>query len=169
VQFVVAGKANPADTVGVELMKRVMAAAEHPTLSARFAYLPYYNPVSAKLLVQGADLWLNTPIRGYEACGTSGMKASMNGALQFSTSDGWVDEIDIDSIGWVLPDNDPGPAIYHTLEHDIAPLFYDRGDDGLPHEWIAKMRANMELMLKQFTAKRMLDDYYAKLYVPAKD
>ncbi len=164
VQFVVAGRANPADTVGVELMKRVMAAAEHPTLAARFAYLPYYNPVSAKILVQGADLWLNTPIRGYEACGTSGMKASMNGALQFSTSDGWVDEIDIDQIGWVLPDNDPGPAIYHTLEEEISPLFYDRSDDGLPHGWIAKMRANMKLMLDQFTAKRMLNEYYAKLY-----
>jgi alpha-glucan phosphorylase-like protein len=167
VQFVVAGRANPADTIGVELMKQVMAASKNPRLTERFAYLPYYNPVSARLLAGGADLWLNTPIRGYEACGTSGMKASLNGALQFSTSDGWIDEVDLEPIGWTLPDNDPAPAIYQTLEHDIAPVFYDRWDDGLPHAWIKMMRANMELVSHQFTATRMLEDYYAKLYAPA--
>jgi len=165
VQFVVAGRANPADTVGVELMKRVMSAAKHADLAGRFAYLPYYNPVSARKLVQGADLWLNTPIRGYEACGTSGMKASLNGALQFSTSDGWIDEVDMKPIGWLLPDSNPASAIYQDLEHEIAPMFYRRDENLLPHEWIKMMRANMKLVLDRFTAKRMLEDYYTKLYL----
>ena len=164
VQFVVSGRANPADTVGVELMNRVIAAARQPNLAEHFAYLPRYNPLSAKLLVRGADLWLNTPIRGYEACGTSGMKASMNGAVQFSTSDGWIDEVKIAPIGWRLPVERPARELYDRLEEDIAPEYYDRGADGLPHAWIKRMRANMELVLKQFTAKRMLNDYYAKLY-----
>ena len=164
VQFVVAGRANPADTVGLELMQRVITASKHPLLSPRFAYLPYYNPVTAKLLVQGADLWLNTPIRGYEACGTSGMKASLNGALQLSTSDGWIDEVDIDTIGWNLPDRDPATAIYKMLEETIAPLFYDRGESGLPSSWIKFIRANMKLILEHFTARRMLEEYYVKLY-----
>jgi starch phosphorylase len=166
VQFVVAGRANPADAVGVELMNRVITASNYPGLKKRFAYLPRYNPTSAKKLVQGADLWLNTPIRGYEACGTSGMKASMNGAVQFSTSDGWVDEIKLSDIGWRLPVEHPASELYDRLDKDIAPMFYDRGEDGLPHAWIKLMRANMALTLKQFTATRMLDDYYAKLYAP---
>jgi starch phosphorylase len=167
IQFVVAGRANPADTVGVELMNRVIAASKHPKLETRFAYLPRYNPVSAKFLVRGADVWLNTPIRGYEACGTSGMKASLNGAVQFSTSDGWVDEVKLSSIGWRLPVDNPATTLYNRLEHEIAPMFYDRDSNGLPHEWIDLMRSNMNMMMQQFTATRMLGDYYAKLYEPS--
>jgi starch phosphorylase len=166
VQFVVAGRANPADTMGVELMNRVIAASRHPKLSAQLAYLPRYNPVTAKLLVRGADLWLNTPIRGYEACGTSGMKASLNGAVQFSTSDGWIDEVKIAPIGWRIPVEHPAAELYERLEQDIAPMYYERGKDGLPHAWIKLMRANMKLVSDQFTATRMLNDYYAKLYEP---
>lgn len=164
VQFVVAGKANPADAVGIELMNRVVAAAGHPELANSFAYLPHYNPMTARLLVQGADLWLNTPVRGQEACGTSGMKASLNGALQFSTSDGWIDEIDPGPIGWVVPVEASGPALYDTLEQQITPLFYERAA-GRPDAWIIKMRANIELIERRFTATRMLHDYYAKLYI----
>jgi starch phosphorylase len=162
-QFVVAGKANPADATGIELMERVIAASKQPDLANSLAYLPHYNPMTARLLVQGADLWLNTPIRGMEACGTSGMKASLNGALQFSTSDGWIDEIDATQIGWVLPVEQSDSALYVTLGHDIASLFYEQ-EDGLPKAWIAKMRANIELIEKQFTSTRMLKDYYEKLY-----
>ena len=169
IQFVVAGRANPADAIGVELMKRVVMAAQSEQFKHRLAYLPAYNPATAKLLVQGADVWLNTPIRGYEACGTSGMKASLNGAVQFSTSDGWIDEIELPRIGWELPVKHAAKSLYDLLEAEIAPKFYDRGDDGLPHEWIKLMRANIELISKQFTATRMLDDYCAKLYAPAGD
>lgn len=166
VQFVVAGRANPADTVGIELMTRVIAASNHPALGARFAYLPRYNPASAKLLVQGSDLWLNTPIRGYEACGTSGMKASLNGALQFSTSDGWLDEVKLSDIGWRVPVEHAAAELYDRLEHTISPLFYERNGMGLPEGWIRLMRTNMRLILEHFTATRMLDEYYAKLYAP---
>jgi starch phosphorylase len=164
IQFIVAGKPNPSDTAGIELMNKVIEAARHPDLTASFAYLPHYNPVASKFLVRGADLWLNTPIRGYEACGTSGMKASLNGALQFSSSDGWIDEVKIKPIGWELAERNPARALYDTLEHEIAPLFYHR-TYGIPHDWIVKMRANMKLITEQFTATRMLDDYFTKLYV----
>lgn len=164
VQFIVSGAANPADTVGVDLMNRVIAAAGDPRLHGRFAYLPHYNPASAALLVQGADVWLNTPIRGQEACGTSGMKASLNGALQLSTSDGWVDEIDMSTIGWVLPEDATAVTLYDIIEQQVAPLFYQRNAETLPEAWIAKMRANITLIEQQFTTKRMLQDYVTKLY-----
>jgi len=165
VQFVVSGRANPADMVGVELMNRVISAAKNSKLAGRFAYLPRYNPVTARLLVRGADVWLNTPIRGYEACGTSGMKASLNGAVQFSTSDGWLDEVKIPPIGWRLPVEHPGGVLYDRLDEEIAPKYYDRAEDGLPHEWIKMMRANMQLIIEHFTASRMIGDYYDKLYM----
>ena len=164
VQFIVSGQANPADTVGVDLMNKVIDASKTAGLEGRFAYLPHYNPASARMLAQGADLWLNTPIRGMEACGTSGMKASLNGALQFSTSDGWIDEVDIPTIGWRLADQDFAESLYHTLEWDIAPLFYDRVNT-IPEKWVANMRTNIELIEQQFTSKRMLDEYYEKLYI----
>ena len=166
VQFIVAGKANPADTVGVELMNRIEAASQHSQLKHRFAYLPHYNPASAKFLVRGADLWLNTPIRGYEACGTSGMKASLNGALQFSTSDGWIDEVSADTIGWILPEGARSNVLYDTLEQAVAPLYYDRTND-VPTAWVQRMRANISLIDEHFTTRRMLADYYDKLYRPS--
>jgi glycogen phosphorylase len=163
IQFIVSGAANPADSVGIDLMNRIITASQMDELQGRLAYLPHYNPASARLLVQGADLWLNTPIRGQEACGTSGMKASLNGALQFSTSDGWIDEVDIEPIGWRLSDTDSSASLYHVLEHEIAPLFYTR-ENTIPISWVAKMRNNIALIEQQFTAKRMLDEYYEKLY-----
>ncbi len=159
VQFIVAGQANPADGLGIKLMNEVIAASDHPSLRARLAYLPGYNPRSARMLVRGADLWLNTPIRGMEACGTSGMKASLGGALQFSTSDGWIDEVDIPSIGWRLDDGKPEDSLYDTLGSKIAPLYYDDREG-----WTKKMRANIELIETQFTTERMLRDYYERLY-----
>lgn len=166
IQFIVAGKANPADTVGVKLMNRIEAASQDARLKHRFAYLPHYNPASAKFLVRGADLWLNTPIRGYEACGTSGMKASLNGALQFSTSDGWIDEVTPDPIGWILPEGAPSNVLYDTLGKTIAPLYYDQ-TDGIPTAWVQRMRANITLIEENFTTTRMLADYYEKLYRPS--
>ncbi|HSX02055.1 MAG TPA: alpha-glucan family phosphorylase [Candidatus Saccharimonadia bacterium] len=163
IQFVVAGQANLADSAGLALMNQVIAASRRPELADSFAYLPHYNPMTARLLVQGGDLWLNTPIRGQEACGTSGMKASLNGALQLSTSDGWIDEIEIEPLGWELPVDEPGPALYHILEHEVAPLFYNQSA-GLPQGWIKKMRAAIDLTEHQFTATRMLNEYYDRLY-----
>lgn len=162
VQFIVAGQANPADDEGLAIMQRLVAVAQREDITPGFAYLPSYTVADAKYLVRGADVWLNTPIQGFEACGTSGMKASMNGAVQFSTSDGWIHEVNIHDIGWLLP-NRAEQAIYKILDEEIAPLFYER-TDGVPTPWIYKMRANMKLALERFTSERMLSDYYEKLY-----
>jgi starch phosphorylase len=168
IQFIVAGQANPADAEGIEMMNRIVKAAKSPELANAFAYLPHYNPRTARLLVQGADLWLNTPLRGMEACGTSGMKASLNGALQLSTSDGWIDEVDAAPIGWIIPEENAANSLYGLLELQAAPLYYGRGENGLPGDWIIKMRANIKLIEDEFTATRMLDDYYGQLYAMSK-
>lgn len=159
VQFIVAGQANPADTLGISLMNQVITAANDSKLKSGLVHLPHYNPATARLLVQGADAWLNTPIRGEEACGTSGMKASLNGALQFSTSDGWFDEIDRASLGWTLAETDSAANLYDTLENEIAPQYYNH-----PETWQALSAANIALAATQFSAARMLHDYEAKLY-----
>ncbi len=159
VQFIIAGTANPADAVGMDLISRIISASNNSVLKTGLAYVPHYNPMAARILVQGADVWLNTPIRGMEACGTSGMKASLNGAVQLSTSDGWVDEINLRSIGWELEEKAVPADLYDALEHEIAPLFYDNSDG-----WTEKMRANIELIEHQFTAKTMLKNYFEKLY-----
>jgi starch phosphorylase len=94
------------------------------------------------------------------------MKASLNGALQLTTSDGWVDEVEIDPIGWRLPANRSAEQLYDLLEHEIAPIFYNR-TSGIPTAWVKKMRANQRLINHKFTTSRMLEDYYSKLYAPA--
>jgi starch phosphorylase len=126
--------------------------------------MPGYSIELSKKLVQGADIWLNTPIRGIEACGTSGMKAGLNGALQMSVSDGWVGEVDWSGFGWVLPDGDPARAAYEFLEKEALPAYYKRGEDGLPKRWIGMMRATMDVVETRFTAARMLKEYRDKLY-----
>jgi starch phosphorylase len=161
IQFIVSGQANPSDEAGVNLMNEVIAASKDERLQGNFAYLPFYNPASARLLVQGADVWLNTPIRGQEACGTSGMKASLNGALQLSTSDGWFDEVDQEPIGWILPEDATAATLYDILEREVAPMFYDD-----KASWEAKMRNNIALIEQQFSAERMLKDYFSHLYFP---
>jgi starch phosphorylase len=163
-QVVISGNANEADVEGMEALEKITAAVQHESLRGRVAYLPHYVTDTTKWLAGGADVWLNTPVRGMEACGTSGMKASLNGALQFSTSDGWFDEVDGAMIGWVLPELDADKVLYDALEHEVAPLFYDRNADGVPVGWTEKLRAAVELMERQFTAHRMLDDYYSKMY-----
>ena len=159
VQFIVSGKANPADATGLGLMNQVIEAAKRPELSEHLAYLPNFNPASARLLVQGADVWLNTPIRGMEACGTSGMKASLNGALPFSTSDGWIDEVDTAPMGWILPEDATSTTLYDILEQQIAPAFYNDASS-----WTTRMERAIELIEARFTAKSMLKAYDAKLY-----
>jgi starch phosphorylase len=164
VQIIISGNANEADVEGMEALEKITAAVQQKNLDGRLAYLPHYVTDTTKWLAGGADLWLNTPVRGMEACGTSGMKASLNGALQFSTSDGWFDEIDRRTIGWVLPEAEAETAVYDMLENDIAPMFYERDESGLPAAWMRKVRAAIEMMEHQFTAHRMLSDYYAKMY-----
>lgn len=163
-QLIISGNANEVDEEGMRVLEEIVGYAQDPHFEGRLVYLPHYAPDMARRLVQGADVWLNTPIRGMEACGTSGMKASLNGALNLSISDGWIDEIDLSKCGWELPENDTAEGLYDLLENLVAPLFYDRDDNELPYGWVQRMRAGMELTERQFTTGRLLRDYYAQLY-----
>ncbi len=166
-QFIIAGKANSEDTEAKRILEEILKYCQTPKLAGKVVYLPGYSVPTTRVLAAGADLWLNTPIRGQEACGTSGMKASLNGALQLSTSDGWIDEVSADCLGWILPEEGIESALYDTLEQKVAPLFYHTNSDGVPEEWAKRMRNTMSLIEKDFTAKRMLHDYMTKLYFPA--
>jgi starch phosphorylase len=162
-QIIISGNANETDQEGMKALELITSAVQRSEFSGRFVFLPHYVTGTTKRLASGADVWLNTPIRGMEACGTSGMKASLNGALQFSTSDGWFDEVDGEKVGWILPEKESEEAFYTRIEQDIAPMFYKR-TDGVPVEWMKKMHASVELMEQQFTAHRMLKDYYERMY-----
>ncbi len=163
IQFVVAGNPNPNDHLALEMLQRILGHTQRPELKDKVVYLPGYSLPTTQRLAAGADVWLNTPIRGQEACGTSGMKASLNGALQLSVSDGWVDEVEPDQIGWILPEDDTETALYDLLQ-EIAALYYDREPSGISIGWLAKMRLVMKLTRTQFSAARMLSDYSEKLY-----
>lgn len=165
VQFVLAGVPNPSDPHSVDILERILADVNRSELHEKVVYLPDYSMTTTRKLVAGADVWLNTPVRGQEACGTSGMKASVNGALQFSTKDGWLDEVDAERIGWVLPEEGAEQALYDTFEREIIPFYYEQAT--YPSRWTALMRQGIELVTNEFNAGRMLDEYRTKLYRPA--
>ncbi len=166
VQFVISGKAHEADKIGQGIAEKIKNLSNNPRSAGRIALLPKYSISVAHELECGADIWINTPIRGKEACGTSGMKASLNGAIQFSISDGWIDEVSkdgrLDGKGWILPDKETdeetAKGLYDILEHEILPKFYEQTD------WVKRMRGTIELVEKDFTTTRMLRDYMEKLY-----
>jgi starch phosphorylase len=175
VQLVFAGKAHPADGAGRELVQQVSRfAREEP----RAAFIENYNLGAAALLVQGADVWLNTPRRLLEASGTSGMKAGANGGLNLSISDGWWDEGRRTACGWTIPssvdvdhpdadDEAEAEALYRLLEERVVPLYYERDPDGLPSGWMAMVRASIRHVAAGFSARRMVLDYYRDCYLPA--
>ena len=119
----------------------------------------------AQVLSKGADIWLNTPVPEREACGTSGMKACLNGVLNLTTNGGWVAEVKHQNIGWVLSEENLATQIYATLKDEIIPLFFDR-PKGIPVGWVEKMKVAVSEIEKNYSAKRMLDDYVSKLYFP---
>ncbi len=129
-------------------------------------FLPDYNLSLARIMVAGCDIWLNTPIIGFEACGTSGMKAALNGVLPVSTRDGWMDEIDLYGIGWQIDDNKINESILNTLEQKVIPLYFDRDQNGIPQKWIVNMINARKLIIERFSTKRMLQDYIDQLYLP---
>lgn len=158
-QFIVAGAASPNDPFQQSLAERLGAAALNTKLAGRFVYFPHYNLEISRILVAGADVWLNTPMAGKEACGTSGMKAGLNGALLLSTPDGWVCEEDWShGGGWILGD------VYDLLKNSLVPLFSQRDEAGLPKSWLIHMRLMMNLIRTKYTTARMLEDYKTKLY-----
>ncbi len=176
-QIVVAGKAHPNDTPGKELIRRLVSFTTAADVRHRIAFLPEYDIRLARSLVTGSDVWLNNPLRPYEACGTSGMKALLNGGLNLSVRDGWWDELYDGRNGWAIPsaedaadpeqrDATESAALLDLLEHEVVPLFYDR-PDGVPHAWLERVRHAVGVTGPAVLASRMLRDYVEQLYMPA--
>ncbi|GMO52099.1 MAG: glycosyltransferase family 1 protein [Termitinemataceae bacterium] len=178
VQLIFAGKAHPHDIPGKELIKSIVHFAEQYDVTNRIMFVENYDMTVAHYLTSGGDVWLNTPRRPMEASGTSGMKAAMNGVLNCSILDGWWDEAYNPNVGWAighgeyyadekLQDDIESKALYDLLERDIIPLFYTRGRDGLPREWIKMMKVCMQEIGQSMSSHRMLMDYSNKFYLPA--
>jgi starch phosphorylase len=177
VQVVVAGKAHPADDHGKHLIQEMVRFADGADVRHRIVVLPDYDISMAQVLYPGCDVWLNNPLRPYEACGTSGMKAALNGGLNLSVLDGWWDEWYDGSNGWAIPsaesadgperrDDEEAAALYELLEQSVAPRFYDRAN-GLPTRWMEMVRHTLATLGPKVQATRMLTDYVRGLYVPA--
>lgn len=161
-RLVLSGQPHPNDVNGLALLSEIRRITEQlPDIAV---YVPDYNLHTARALVAGCDVWLNTPILGYEASGTSGMKAALNGVLPCSTQDGWVAEIDLYGIGWSLDSDRVSTHLLDVLEGDIVPMYYDRGPDGIPSVWERHMRAARQMVLDRFSATRMLREYVELLY-----
>lgn len=162
VQLLMAGKAHKLDTVGKRKLQQIIRYFARE-LNGYALFIPNYDLDVAQAMVRGADIWLNTPRKGKEACGTSGMKAISNGVLQCTVRDGWSAEVDWQGLGWELEDENISESLYQTLEEKIVPLFYDRDGQGIPREWVQMMKGSIQLAEK-YSAKRMMQEYIEKLY-----
>jgi len=162
VQLIVAGKAHYGDEASKQVIHEVIELFS-TALSGYALFIPDYNLTVAQKLVQGSDLWLNTPEYGKEASGTSGMKALANGVLNCSVADGWVPEINMTDKGWLLDHTRLSESIYELLEQKIIPEYYERSQSDLPMAWLAKMKASV-LSFDQFSARRMMEQYVKELY-----
>jgi starch phosphorylase len=178
VQLVIAGKSHPADESGKALIQQMVRFADDPAVRHRIVFLPDYDMSMARYLYWGCDVWLNNPLRPLEACGTSGMKSALNGGLNLSVRDGWWDELYDGRNGWAIPtadgvddpdrrDDIEASALYDLLSTQVAPLFYDRGADGVPDRWTALVRHTLATLSPKVQATRMVRDYVTDWYVPA--
>jgi glycogen phosphorylase len=176
VQIVVAGKAHPKDHPGKALIREIVQLSRDPAVQKRLVFIEDYGIEVARDLVQGVDLWLNNPRRGEEACGTSGMKAGVNGILNLSILDGWFDEAYEESGGWAIGGREPysedqdeyhATTIYSLLENEIVPMYYSGREDGFPEEWLRRMKQCLTYVSPHFNSQRMLGEYMSKLYEPA--
>jgi starch phosphorylase len=178
VQFVFAGKAHPADEPGKALIREIDRLTRDAEVGHRFVFIPDYDIGIARTMYHGCDVWLNTPRRPMEACGTSGMKAALNGGLNCSIRDGWWDEMSDGENGFDITSFDDDPdldrrdrreasAAFEVIERKIVPLFYGRHDDGLPHGWIEKITTNWATLGWNVIAGRMVRDYVTEYYEPA--
>jgi glycogen phosphorylase len=178
IQLVIAGKAHPADDGGKKLIQEIVRFADDPEVRHRIVFLPNYDIAMAQPLYPGCDVWLNNPLRPYEACGTSGMKSALNGGLNLSILDGWWDEWYDGNNGWAIPSadgvDDPdrrddleAAALYDLIEHDVAQRFYDVDVDGVPTRWIEMVRHTLKSLGPKVLATRMVRDYVRQLYTPA--
>ena len=177
VQIIFAGKAHPQDTGGKELVQEVIRIARREEFRQHILFIEDYDMCVARYMVQGVDLWLNTPRRPSEASGTSGMKAAINGVINMSILDGWWHEAYNPDIGWAIgreedygddeyQDDVESNAIYEMLEKEVVPLFYNRGADRLPRQWIARMKASMSAICPKFNTNRMIHQYIERSYNP---
>jgi starch phosphorylase len=179
-QIVIAGKAHPADEGGKLLIQQMVKFADDPRVRHRIVFLPDYDMAMATSLVQGCDIWLNNPLRPLEACGTSGMKAALNGGLNLSVLDGWWDEWFDGANGWAIPSADgvadparrdelEAAALYDLLSQSVAPLFYDGAGEGGsgPQRWLEMVAHTLRTLGPKAQATRMVREYVTRLYVPA--
>jgi starch phosphorylase len=177
VQIIFAGKAHPADREGQDLIRRLFLLTQGE-FRGRLVFLEDYDIGMGQMLVQGCDVWLNTPRRPQEASGTSGQKSPVNGGINLSILDGWWIEGHRGDNGWAIGDGTTdadieaqdrrdGEALYTLLEEEVVPRFFDRAADGLPHRWIETMKASIESVVPQFSAHRMVRDYVLGAYLPA--
>jgi starch phosphorylase len=178
VQLVIAGKSHPADDGGKALIQQIVRFADAPDVRHRIVFLPDYDMSMARYLYWGCDVWLNNPLRPLEACGTSGMKAALNGGLNLSIRDGWWDECYDGENGWAIPTadgvDDPerrdaleAGALYELIAAQVAPQFYDRQADGMPTRWVALVRHTLTVLRPQVQASRMVQEYVQRFYAPA--
>lgn len=178
VQFIFAGKAHPKDDPGKEVIRDLIRVAERPELRRQLVFLEDYDIGLARRMVQGVDIWLNTPRRPLEASGTSGMKVAVNGGLNLSILDGWWAEAYNGENGWAIggeevhedrqyQDKIDSEALYDLLEEVVAPLFYDRGADGLPRGWIRRIKESMRTVCPQFNTNRAAEEYTRRFYIPS--
>ena len=177
VQMLFAGKAHPADRPGQELIQHIFELSRRPEFAGRVFFLENYDMRMGRMLVQGVDVWLNTPRRPLEASGTSGQKVAMNGGLNFSIADGWWPEGWNGDNGWVIGSDNPAGddarqdaedalSLYETLESVIVPLYYERDGDDLPRRWIRMMKESIASLTPRFSASRMVRDYAENGYLP---
>ncbi len=180
VQLVIAGKAHPADLAGQKMVREWISFIRRPEVFGRVMFLSDYDMLLSERLVQGVDLWLNTPRRPWEACGTSGMKVLVNGGLNFSELDGWWAEAYSPKVGWALGDglehgDDPvwdqveAESLYEKLEQEVIPAFYERDRNNRPSGWIQRIRESMACLTPRFSSNRAVREYTESYYLPASE
>ena len=178
IQFIFSGKAHPKDSEGKDIIKRLFEFTRSFQAKNKIVFLENYDMNVARYLVQGADVWLNTPRRPYEACGTSGMKAAMNGVLNVSILDGWWNEGYSNTAGWAIghgemytdadyQDTIESQALYNVLENGVIPTFYDRKSGEISSAWLSKMKTSMMLIMRKFCSLNMIDAYDRRFYARA--
>jgi starch phosphorylase len=178
VQLIIAGKSHPADDGGKQLIQQMVQFADDPAIRHRIAFLPGYDIGMARYLYWGCDVWLNNPLRPLEACGTSGMKAALNGGLNLSIRDGWWDEWFDGQNGWAIPtadgvadpdrrDDVEARAIYDLVSNQVLPRFYETDRNGVPTRWVEMVRHTLRETGPKVQATRMVRDYVQRLYMPA--
>jgi starch phosphorylase len=178
VQFIFAGKAHPKDEPGKKLIQQIFTMSRDPEMKGRLVFVEDYDIGIARQLVQGVDVWLNNPERPLEACGTSGMKVAMNGGLNCSILDGWWDEAYDGKNGFAIGNGlihadgavqrkRDAEDLYQVMEKELVPLYYNRGFDGIPREWVKRMKRTMISLGWRYSAARMIKDYFETCYLPA--